>query len=272
MSKPDIKELLPAAERIAKLAGAEIMKHYGSAAIYTKDDGSNVTDADHAAENIILSALQKLTPLIPIVSEERVSAGEKPDISGGTFWTVDPLDGTHEFIKKSGWFVVAMALIVDNKTVMGIIYHPAHDLLYSGSGIGTASKIEADGTRTALTSTTGLTRRALMSGWRSETKRIESFLTHQYGKEALDIDSSSGIFRACRIAEGIADIAAVYTDRPQGRIAFWDVAAGHAIVESAGGRVETWEGKPLLYDAADFYTQPYLALSPAMAKGFRTKL
>jgi 3'(2'), 5'-bisphosphate nucleotidase len=111
-----------------------------------------------------------------------------------------------------------------------------------------------------------------MSGWRSETKRIEGFIARQYGKEAFEIDSSSGIFRTCRLAEGLADMTAVYTDRPQGRIAFWDVAAGHAIVEAAGGRVETWEGKPLMYNDADFYAQPYIALSPSLAKSFKIKL
>jgi 3'(2'), 5'-bisphosphate nucleotidase len=265
MNLPDLKTLIPAVENAAREAGAEIMKHYAGTTIYTKDDGSNVTDADHAAENIILPALASLTPSIPILSEERVEAGDIPDIGGGTFWTVDPLDGTHEFIKKSGAFAVAIALIHKGSPVLGVVHHPALDLLYSGYGPGTAAKngikIPPDtSTRQnpprVLVSTPK--KRVLVSTWRSDRAAIEQYLSRH---APYEIDVSVGPFRSCRVAEGLAEMSVAFSDRPGGRIAFWDVAPGHAIVEAAGGKVESLEGKPLVYDADNLQVGPYAAFS-----------
>lgn len=264
MDESDLKKLLDAVETLAKEAGAEIMKHYAGTTIYIKNDGSEVTDADHAAENIILPALRKLTPDIPIVSEERVAAGEIPDVSGGTFWTVDPLDGTKEFINKTGAFVVAIALVVDNKAVMGIIYHPAMDLLYSGHGPGTASRIGSDGIRTPLGTSTSSSKdvRVLVNEPHADMPRIKGYLRKQFG-EAAKIDAKSGILRACQVADGLADIAIICSNKRQGRTYWWDVAPGHAIVESAGGWVETLDGQqPLIYDAQDLQVPPHAAFSP----------
>ncbi len=239
------------------------MKHYEGTNVYIKSDGSNVTDADYAAENIILPALRRLTPGIPIVSEERVAKGDIPDISKGTFWTVDPLDGTHEFINKTGAFVVAIALIVDSKPVMGIVYHPAMDLMYSGMGPGTATKVDKDGVCTSLAAgkTVSEEMRVLLNPPYTDVRRVKGYLAKQFGAAAR-IDGKSGILRACQVADGLADIAVVYASKSKGRTAFWDVAPGHAIVESAGGRVETLDGQPLLYDSADLQVPPHVILSP----------
>jgi len=273
MKDADLKMLLPAIEEIARQAGAEIMKHYAGAAVYIKNDGSEVTDADHAAENLILPALRKLTPDIPIVSEERVAAGEVPDVSGGTFWTVDPLDGTKEFINKTGAFVVAIALVVDHKPVMGIIYHPATGLLYSAMGPGTASKVDANGVRTPLVAgqkTDSDSLHVLVNEPHADMPRIKGYLSAQF-KKAAQIDPKSGVFRACRVAEGLADMVVVCSAKRQGRNKWWDVAPGHAIVESAGGKVEALDGQPLIYNAADLQVPPHVIMSAHHGKPFMQK-
>lgn len=265
MNESDLKELLFAVEEIARQAGAEIMRHYkAGTSISVKTDGSEVTEADLAAETIILAALEKLTPHIPIVSEERVAAGEMPDISKGAFWTVDPLDGTKEFINKTDAFVVAIALVIDHKVVMGIIYHPAKDLMFSGRGHGTASKVSDDGVRTALGNTQRPVdgKRILVNEPHTDMTRVKGYLTDQFG-EAIEIDVKSGVFRACQIADGLADMAVVCSrKRAGGRTYCWDVAPGHAIVESAGGKVETLEGQPILYNAADLQVPPHTVIAP----------
>ena len=268
MKDADLKMLLPAVEEIARQAGAEIMQHYAGTKVHIKNDGSEVTDADHAAENIILTALRRLTPHTPIVSEERVAAGEVPDVSGGTFWTVDPLDGTGEFINKTGAFVVAIALVVDNKPVMGVIYHPVMGLMYSARGPGTASKTGADGIRTPLVAGSKAVAdslHVLVNQPHADMPRVKGYLSAQFTK-ALQIDTKSGIFRACQVAEGLADMEIVCSAKRQGRNKWWDVAPGQALVESAGGRVETLDGQPLRYDAADLQVPPHVVLSPVQSR------
>lgn len=268
MKDSDLKAMLEPVEKTARRAGAEIMKHYPGTKVYTKKDGSNVTDADHASEVIILQELKALTPDIPIISEERVAAGEIPDISGGTFWVVDPLDGTTEFINKTGAFVVAISLVVDNKVALGVIYHPAMGLMYSGCGPGTASKTGADGIRTAIgtapsPATDGL--QVLVNEPHADMNRIKGYLSQQFGRNT-HIDTKSGILRACRVAENTADMAAVCSAHRKGYTYWWDVAPGHAIIEAAGGEVRTFDGQPMMYDAEDLQVPPHMLFSPQRSK------
>src|SRR6056300_10024 len=118
-------------------AGAKIMEIYnGDIDVRTKDDASPVTDADEAAEKIILAGLSKAASEIPVVAEESVAAGNIPDISGGVFFLVDPLDGTKEFISRNGEFTVNIALVDNGAPIAGVVYAPAIGKLYSGSSSG----------------------------------------------------------------------------------------------------------------------------------------
>lgn len=272
--KVDPHALLGAVEAIARAAGTETMKFYGGTdkageklEVINKADGSEVTSADYASEKIILAALAKLTPDIPIVSEESVAKGDKPDISGGTFWTVDPIDGTKEFINKTGAFVVALSLVVDNKPVLGVIYHPAMDLLYSASGPGTATKVDSTGTRKRIgeDATADKDLRVLVNEPHVNMKSIKGYLSRQFGAAAR-IDTKSGILRACQVAEGLASVAIHESAKNNGRTAWWDVAPGHAIIEAAGGRVEKFNGTPLHYDSPDYRVPAHVEFSPQYVK------
>ena len=249
---PDPAALLNDVEAIAHEAGEAIMAFYNGAVeaeIINKADGSPVTSADYAAEKIILAALAKLTPDIPIVCEERVAQGDKPDISGGTFWTVDPLDGTKEFLNRTGAFVVAISLVVDNKPVLGVIYHPAMGLMYSGCGPGTATKVDSKGVRTPLGDKKEENKalRVLVNEPHANMQNIKGYLSRQFGNAAR-IDAKSGILRACQVAEGLASLSV------------------YEMAEAAGGRVEKLDGTPLVYDSTDYKVPPHVAFSPQHVK------
>jgi len=130
---PDPISLLPDLERLARVAGAAIMEVYATDfAVERKGDDSPVTEADQKAEALILPGLRALTPDIPIVAEEEAAAGRIPR-TGDTFWLVDPLDGTKEFIKKNGEFTVNIGLILAGRPVAGVVYAPALGVLWSGA-------------------------------------------------------------------------------------------------------------------------------------------
>ena len=139
---------------IAKRAGTEIMKVYGTEfSVKTKDDNSQVTEADLLAEALILRSIREgLTDRYPIVSEEAASDGIIPDVTGTAFWLIDPLDGTKEFVNRNGEFTVNIALIENSKPVLGVVHVPATGATYTGSAAGSflerkgevASKIECN--------------------------------------------------------------------------------------------------------------------------------
>lgn len=119
----NLAELLPQIVTLADQAGAVIMDHYrGDIEVKTKADSSPVTAADEASEAVILERLARLTPTIPVVAEEKVAAGDIPDLDAGPFWLVDPLDGTKEFISKNGEFTVNIALVSNEGPLLGVVF------------------------------------------------------------------------------------------------------------------------------------------------------
>ena len=137
-------EMLSRIETLAIEAGETIMEIY--AEDFTpeyKDDYSPVTEADTKAEQIIISGLAEITPHVPVVAEEAFSAGHSPNISGGKFWLVDPLDGTHEFIDRNGEFTVNIALIENQRPICGVVHAPALDKTYAGI-VGMRARIHTD--------------------------------------------------------------------------------------------------------------------------------
>src|SRR6516164_3170168 len=135
---PDRAALRRACTDFARHAAREIMCIYaGDLGERAKADKSPVTDADHAAEAIIVAGLRKLTPDRPVVAEEEMAAGRVPTLDSGPFWLVDPLDGTKEFIKRNGEFTVNIALIENGRPTLGIVLAPASDTLWRGAtGLG----------------------------------------------------------------------------------------------------------------------------------------
>jgi 3'(2'), 5'-bisphosphate nucleotidase len=238
----DFTPLLPAVCDIARQASAAIMTVYATNFLAKrKADGSPVTEADTAAEAVILPALRAQTPDIPIVSEEHVANSEAPDISGGSFWLVDPLDGTHEFLKRNDEFTVNIGLIVDLEPVFGVLYAPALDALYFGAGDGSAmcslNSDEAQPIACREISPDGID--VLVSRSHQQGDQIDKYLANKNVHSLIPCGSA---LKFGRLAAGEADLYPRF-----GPTSEWDTAAGHAIIRAAGGEVKTFNGQPLAY-------------------------
>ncbi len=247
----DTDRLLPALESLARAAGAVIMEIYsGDFAIDRKGDDSPVTEADRRAEAVILPGLAAIAPTIPAVAEEEVAAGRVPAF-GRTYWLVDPLDGTKEFIKRNGEFTVNIGLIHDGVPVAGVVFAPALGMLWSGTD-GRASKVAADGRRRPISCRPVPAHGAVVVTSRShrDPQALESWMA---GLTDARLDFAGSSLKFCRVAEGAADFYPRF-----GPTCEWDTAAGHAVVLAAGGEVVTFDGRPLAYGKPNFLNSDFL--------------
>jgi len=237
---------------IAKRAGGEIMKIYGTDfEVEAKADASPVTQADQIAETLILSALEaEVSDKFPMVGEESVAAGNIPDISGGTFWLVDALDGTKEFIKRNGEFTVNIGLIDDGQPVLGVVHAPVLGTTYWGSPLG-AFKETTGGQQEAISTRSSSGKGLVVAASRSHrTAELEAYLSNLLVSEEIVAGSS---LKFCLVAEGRADIY------PRiGTTIEWDTAAGHGVVRFAGGTVTELDGGDFLYGKQDFKNPHFL--------------
>lgn len=253
----DYKKLADVLKKTAFEAGQKIMEIYASDFdVEYKEDSSPVTEADQAAEAIILRDLKKLTPHIPIVAEESASAGDIPDVED-CFWLVDPLDGTKEFVKKSGEFTVNIALIENRRPTFGIVYAPVLDKFYMAADPDTAYiyKVGADGNfgtpqplQVRDVPADGITAVASKSHRDDETN---AFL-ERHG--ITKVDSIGSSLKFCLLAEARADIYPRF-----GPTMEWDTAAGHAVLSAAGGHISHPDGTDYLYAKPDFRNGPFIA-------------
>ena len=246
----NLADLAEPVRRLAERAGAAILEIYGQPFdTIEKPDGSPVTAADLAADRIICDGLLALTPAVPVVSEERTGTG-LPDPSG-SFWLVDPLDGTREFVVRNGEFTVNIALIENGKPVLGCIHIPAAGETYLGRMPdhawgwrgGRGGPIAA-----RRPPATGMVAVASRHSRDAETDRI---LAEHGVREVLSVGSA---LKFCRVAEGVADLYPRF-----GPTSEWDTAAGHALVVAAGGSVAVWGGGPLIYGKPGFRNPGFVA-------------
>ncbi|MBE7638548.1 3'(2'),5'-bisphosphate nucleotidase CysQ [Sneathiella sp. P13V-1] len=245
----DRQAVTDAIVKIARDAGDKILEIYNrDFEIDTKSDESPVTEADVAAEKIILEGLSKVTPDIPVLAEESVAAGRVPDLSGGTFWLVDPLDGTKEFIHKRGEFTVNIALVENGRPTMGVIHVPAKDTIYYAFGKGEAYMEDEGGKRAIQTREAPAEGLTVVASRSHRTPETDDYISKF---KVADLVSAGSSLKLCLVAEGKADLY------PRlGRTMEWDIGAGQAILEAAGGVVETLDGAPLGY-GKDGHDNPY---------------
>jgi 3'(2'), 5'-bisphosphate nucleotidase len=239
---------------VAQRAGAAIMDVYRSDPnVRYKADRSPVTDADHAAEDIILEALAKLAPQIPAVAEESLAAGRIPDVED-CFFLVDPLDGTKEFIKKNGEFTVNIALIGGGRPTFGLVYAPDKRECYVTLGPDRIARCALSpehnpppgqtfdfeplgGDKRGERPFTAIVSRSHL------TAETEAFLARLGGPPRLLMGSS---LKFGVLASGLADVYPRFAPTSE-----WDTAAGHALLAAAGGCLLTGDGAPFLYGKKD---------------------
>jgi 3'(2'), 5'-bisphosphate nucleotidase len=253
----DDDDLVAVLRLIAERAGEVILTHYAEGEgieVRAKDDASPVTEADEAAEAFILQALETLTPDIPVVAEEAMASGARPDISGGLFWLVDPLDGTKEFLARNGEFTVNIALIQDGEPVAGVVHAPAMAMTWAGAGPGSATFSQAGqppkGIEVRRPPEDGVV--AVASRRHGATKDVDRFLADYDVAEQMEAGSS---LKFCLVAGGKADLYPRF-----GRTMEWDTAAGHAVLLAAGGSVTRIDdGSPLRYGKPGFENPNFIA-------------
>lgn len=240
----DLTKLTQNLAHIAIAAGKVMMEIYAREfTIAEKEDRSPVTEADGAAEKVILTALADLTPDIPVIAEEAFSEGHIPEISS-IFYLVDPLDGTKEFINRNGEFTVNIALIKDGIPIAGVVYAPAIERMFTGSETSGAEESKVvDGRLTdtkpaCVREAKGSALTAIASRSHRDAK-TEEYLDHY---NIGDIVAAGSSLKFCLVATGEADIYPRH-----GRTMEWDTAAGHAVLKAAGGDVTRLDGSPFLY-------------------------
>jgi len=234
--------------KIAHEAGAKIMEIYNSGfEVAEKSDASPVTEADTAAEAIILAGLRTLAPGANIIAEEAVSAGATPEVTA-EFYLVDPLDGTREFISRNGEFTVNIALVKNGAPVAGVVYAPALATIYAGElGSGAVEMpLSADAPWPATPAMKPITCPDLpASGIRvvaSRSHRDEATNDWLAKRDVAEIVAAGSSLKFCLLAAGKAHLYPRF-----GRTMEWDTAAGHAVLAAAGGEVFEAEGDPLRY-------------------------
>ena len=229
---------------LALSAGREIMSIYATDfSSHTKNDLSPVTDADEAAEKIILAGLAMLDPATPVISEEAASAGRIPQVAN-RFYLVDPLDGTREFVSRNGKFTVNIARIENGSPVMGVVYAPAIRRIFWGEVAKGAAegKVADDG---SVSWKKLLVRQCPREGAIVVASRSHrDHATEDYLKtvKVAKLVSAGSSLKFCLIAAGEADLYPRF-----GRTMEWDTAAGHAVLLAAGGKVLNSDGQPLSY-------------------------
>ena len=251
MSGLDEAALLESCIAAARAAGAEILKLVERGfEVETKKDESPVTVCDRAAEHIILKALAEAASGVPIIAEEEVAAGRIP-AHGDTYFLVDPLDGTKEFVRGGDDYTVNIGLIVDGSPRLGVVYQPARDKLWGGLVGEGAFAEDASGRRPIRTRERDSNLDAVAS--KSHLTQSTVDYLHDAVGECDHVSVGSSL-KFCIVAEGRADIYPRLSPTSE-----WDTAAGHAVLLAAGGRVDGPDGTPLRYGKTAFLNRGFCA-------------
>jgi 3'(2'), 5'-bisphosphate nucleotidase len=250
------QELIHALIPVVREAGAKIMVVYaqGGGADF-KADGSPVTEADQAAEAVILAALARLAPHIPVISEE--NAASHALAAPERFFLVDPLDGTKEFLKRDGQgaFTVNIGLIDGGVPVAGLVYAPALDRLFCGVVGQGAREVSAGTERAMVVRELPLAGPVAVASVSHRDDQTNAWLAAHGIEHTVSIGSS---LKFCLLAAGEADVYPRF-----GPTMEWDTAAGDAVLRAAGGAVTTPEGTPFGYGKADYRNGAFVAWGAA---------
>jgi 3'(2'), 5'-bisphosphate nucleotidase len=231
------------AARAARAAGAAAMRFYGDCGSVAKHDGSPVTLADHAANEVIVSALRDAFPEDAILSEESQDSPER--LGAKRVWIVDPLDGTKEFLARNGEFSIMIGLVEDGEPVLGVVYLPDGDLLY-GAVTGRGAWVEQGGERASLVCGPRGDGNLRLVGSRSHADTLLVAMQQRLGITDVMPCGSVGV-KCSRIARGERDLYI----HPVPFLKEWDTCAPEIVLREAGGWVGDCRGEPLRYNKPD---------------------
>lgn len=247
----------------AALAAGELIREIYEQPIEVikKADGSPVTQADKAAEDIIIALLEPLG--LPVLGEESVAAGIIPEL-GDRFFVVDPLDGTKEFIKRNGEFTVNIALVEDGRPTHGVVTAPALGKGFAGGPDG-AMRFEISNRTAQAFMPLRVAGSGVMNVVASRSHGHEALATLCDEMAVVDDVSVGSSLKFCLLAEGAARLYPRFTPTCE-----WDTAAGQAVLEAAGGGVWTLDGSPLAYGKSDArFFNTYFVAADSDALGMR---
>ncbi|GAL23192.1 3'(2'),5'-bisphosphate nucleotidase CysQ [Vibrio maritimus] len=250
----DLSHHLPDVIDIARQAGQLILDIYENKEYeaYTKNDDTPVTSADLAAHKLIVEKLSNLTPDIPVLSEEAADISLEQRSQWDTYWLVDPLDGTQEFIARSGDFATIIALVSNNKPIMGVVYAPVSGVTYHAYEGKGAWKIPSLGESLrikVLKHELPNQSIAIAISRRQNINRITQRMSSAWNYDLVPLGSAA--LKACLVAEGAVDC--YLRLGPTGE---WDTAATQCIVEEAGGTILDTELQPLSYNERETLENP----------------
>ena len=267
ISSESLSLWMPDVCKIAVQAGQKISQMYhqaGQVAVEQKGDGTPVTEADKQADDLICKLLKQLTPDIPLVTEESVQdVPFETRQNWSTYWLVDPLDGTKEFIERTGEFSVNIALINNHEPVMGVVYGPeAGDLYFSIKGqaaykvVDLKSVVEIDNWPSVHNYAGEISIKSVnddqpikVAVSRRHGGMVQHFVSKLKCSELVRMGSA---LKVCLVAEGEADVYPRF-----GPTSLWDTAASHCILESAGGKVLNAAGHSLQYVQTESLLNPF---------------
>jgi 3'(2'), 5'-bisphosphate nucleotidase len=248
-TNPREKLTLDVLRDIAREASHAILQIYerpDAWGVDMKSDASPLTQADLRANEIICKALARLTPDIPVLSEESPWTGG----DSATYWAVDPLDGTKEFIKRNGEFTVNIALVENGKPVLGLVHAPVFKQTWVGAMEGSLLHSEPPGAFLLE----GYTRKAIRAAGLSKTAPVKVVASRSHPSpelkdwlaqfdQGVELVEKGSSLKLCLVAQGLAHVYPRF-----GPTCIWDTAAGHAVVLAAGGWVQALDSKaPLCY-------------------------
>ena len=248
-------KLIESLLHLSEEAGRAILGVYdGPIEVTVKGDDSPLTQADQAAHRLIEQALEQLTPGWPLVSEESSPEQQQLRTRSSCYWLVDPLDGTKEFIQRNGEFTVNLALIREGVPIFGVVHVPVQGLTYWGGATLGAWRRSGRGVQ-AIRGRAPIAGEPLqVVGSRSHLNaQTQAYLATLGEYELISVGSS---LKFCLLAEGRAHLYPRLAPTCE-----WDTAAAQAVLEGAGGRVETLEGAPLRYSKAEILNPSFVARS-----------
>lgn len=265
---PSLDTALDTAIALSIEAGRAIMAIYAQDfSVIKKDDLSPLTEADMAAHYIIVAGLEKLTPDLPVLSEESIPIPYATRATWHRYWLVDPLDGTREFVKRNGEFTVNIALIENHKPILGVVYVPVTGVCYyarQGQGaykqeVGNAAITPGILPQTTLVHPYTAAQKIHGRAWNGEqlivagsqshrSNDFDSFLANIGDHHVISMGSS---LKSCLVAEG-----KVHIYPRLGLTSEWDTAAAQCIVEEAGGQLTDTALRPLRYNTKESLLNP----------------